>query len=447
VAALNNRDAIFFDGSDDHFMTNTFTELAQPNTIFVVADGVNKGAGRNILDGDVGTGKRNAIYWEGSNGKIRMYAGGSEIELNNVEAEPWTTPLILNAEFNGNYSVIRRGGNALTSAGNPGTNGPTKFAIGTYNGSGGSWTDYIAEIIVYNRLLSIAEQNTVGQYLATKYGLSWSNIPAVDLAYLPYSLMTDGLAAATSVRTAISASCVTANTEGTKVELDPSLSSNCSGVIMTFRTATGVSGTNGAARVSLYTGGSGSEVLWATVEIGNNIIGHQLFIPGSWPAGTRLSFSLKSAVSRTLTVVPNYITEDVQYFSTSPAELMGLTTNNATSRGEALATPAAVNTKGAWTQITASTTNALKALVVGMDSTDTTITACNMLVDVGIGGAGAETVLIPDITLLWSSTEQVTWVTPQTYLVDVPAGSRLSMRYAASNITNSPIDGSLTGIR
>ena len=84
---------------------------------------------------------------------------------------------------------------------------------------------------------------------------------------------------------------------------------------------------------------------------------------------------------------------------------------------------ATIHTKGAWTQLVASTasTSALAILTfgnVGAVATDT-----STLVDIGIGGAGSETVIIPDIACGGHSVGPCTWVP-----IRIPAGSRVAAR-------------------
>jgi hypothetical protein len=73
------------------------------------------------------------------------------------------------------------------------------------------------------------------------------------------------------------------------------------------------------------------------------------------------------------------------------------------------------------------------------------MTATGVLVDIGIGAASAETVLIADIYVQGSTSESLVLRSPVTYGVDIPAGSRLSARWARASATNSSLDCFLVG--
>ncbi len=95
----------------------------------------------------------------------------------------------------------------------------------------------------------------------------------------------------------------------------------------------------------------------------------------------------------------------------------------------------ASNTKGAWVQLTASTPNDATWMMVRIGS-DGTVGANinNLLLDIGIGGAGSEIVIAPNLSFnAWSGSSQgETYIFP----VAIPAGTRIAAR-AQSDATSS----------
>lgn len=85
------------------------------------------------------------------------------------------------------------------------------------------------------------------------------------------------------------------------------------------------------------------------------------------------------------------------------------------------------NTKGAWTQLLASTAFDAHAMLLVFNDPDASF---NGLVDIGIGAAGSERVLLPD---LYIRTETNKFVGRLMVPVAIPAGTRLSARLQADS--------------
>jgi hypothetical protein len=116
---------------------------------------------------------------------------------------------------------------------------------------------------------------------------------------------------------------------------------------------------------------------------------------------------------------------------TEPGDGTMALTSAASALGVQLTTVGSTNTKGAWTQLVASTSVDLaglwfSTLAFGSASTP-------RLVDIGIGAAASEQVLVANLTSqqggAGASTEGDSVFIP----IAVPAGSRLSARYQATN--------------
>lgn len=110
----------------------------------------------------------------------------------------------------------------------------------------------------------------------------------------------------------------------------------------------------------------------------------------------------------------------------------------AASRGTAVVASASINTKGAWTALSTSTTNDMKAVYVAIGSQGASKGTLDNRLDIGVGAAGSEVVVIPD--LYFGSFTTTTHVLPALYgpiLMDIPAGTRLSARTQSSTASAS----------
>lgn len=126
---------------------------------------------------------------------------------------------------------------------------------------------------------------------------------------------------------------------------------------------------------------------------------------------------------------------------TPPAGPQALESNvggtTAAEFGTALAAAGTAHTKTSWTQLIASTAYDSYGVVVAISQTPTASTNIRRLVDIGIGAASSEVVLLPDLnagnTGLWNSAA----ATPAMYYfpVFVPAGTRISARHQSSSTT------------
>lgn len=104
--------------------------------------------------------------------------------------------------------------------------------------------------------------------------------------------------------------------------------------------------------------------------------------------------------------------------------------DTATSRGTSV-TSGGAHTKGSWTQLDASTAEDTNLLVVAIRMASSG--AHSVLVDIGVGAAAAETVVIPNLHVAGSGQDVNYFAIP----VAIPAGSRISARSACSTATQA----------
>lgn len=263
-----------------------------------------------------------------------------------------------------------------------------------------------------------------------------------DAPPFPTILLSDGVLTASSSRlgTQVTATASgTPHTAGSWVEVDPSLSADADGLRVVLMAATNLAGTDTSTLLEIGLGAAASEVVWATIGVGYyitsaNVSSQGFRVPGHIPAGSRVAVRARSAVaSQAVNAVYSFFSES----SPGLAAPVTMGADTATSHGTTLTVAGAINTKSAWTEIEDSTSAEFVALLVSAQcNANTAMGSSGVLVDIGIGAAASETVLIPDIYYHTATSEFMQDRSPTTYAVNIPVGSRLSARYAAANIAD-----------
>lgn len=229
----------------------------------------------------------------------------------------------------------------------------------------------------------------------------------------------------------------TPHTKGSWVELVAATTLDLYGIIVSLGTNIGANATDTSLLVDIGTGPSLSEV----VAIPNLAMGYRGIVASTFttemyrfpifiPAGTRIAARSQSAV----TVKAATISLGPMARTTSPSrpspKIIDMGTNLATSAGVALANTTAAHTKAGWTEIIAATAEAYTGIVIGLQGGgDTVFTTGSGLLDVAVGAAGAEAVIVPNVLFTVNgSSEVIQLVNPGPYAVDIAAGSRLAVR-------------------
>jgi len=124
-----------------------------------------------------------------------------------------------------------------------------------------------------------------------------------------------------------------------------------------------------------------------------------------------------------------------------------VTVQNTDAAGVNVTADAAVNTKGAWTEVIPSTAAAGDFLTINVRNF-TVNAATEGLIDIGVGAAGSETVVVPNVPggqIGLQAGHRTDFVFP----VSVPAGSRVAVRLqsvVASRVASVDIGIALTGL-
>lgn len=251
---------------------------------------------------------------------------------------------------------------------------------------------------------------------------------------------TFGVTASASRGTTITASA-TANTKGTWTQLTAATARDAVWIDVDIHSAT-------AARdylLDIGIGAAGSEHvlipdLIAGSGTGSICRGAVYRFPIFVPAGSRLAARCQSGTGSATIRVAGTLTAASFNSDCGSSEVTAYGALAASTAGTTVDPGATANTKGTWTEITAATSAPIRALVVGQGNlVQTTRTSCDWLLDIGIGPAGSEQVLIGDQHWECSTTcDTIVPIARPPYFVDIPAGTRLAAR-AACSITTATV--------
>ncbi len=252
----------------------------------------------------------------------------------------------------------------------------------------------------------------------------------------------------------------TAHTKGAWAELTAATSTDSHRIII-YPGSTSTSGFDTSALLDIGVGAAGAEVVVAA----NLAIGYYAPASGSYPYGLRFDLPLwipkgtrvaaRSQSARASAAAVNiqtiFMTEHAAGQVVRPAAaVLTFGADTATSHGVAIV-PAAAAAKGAWSQITAATTEPLSALALGVQGNAiNSMQAGTVALDIGVGAAGSEVVVVSDVPAEINNSEWVARGGPvQTWNVDIPAGTRIAVRCSNSGGSSSVyyVDAIVYGIR
>lgn len=281
----------------------------------------------------------------------------------------------------------------------------------------------------------------MGDYIGVVGGAGGGGGSATDL-FPEY--LADTLATGSSRRTPFTLTAVIGSADAAWTEIVASLSADSNGITVAFDSPIlGGDGANNSVVLEIATGAAASEVVWAIAGVGYSRVGGIFTIPGFIASGTRVSARLRGVVAYNFTASYYFIKKNS--LTLGAPVTMGGANIATTSRGITLTNPIGTNTAGAWTEIVASSSQDISALLVTIQAAaDTVMAAAAVLVDIGIGGSGSETMLIEGLYALGTTTEYYVKIMPQTFGVNIPSGTRIVARYWRANTAN-PVDVILVG--
>lgn len=204
------------------------------------------------------------------------------------------------------------------------------------------------------------------------------------------------------------------------------------------KTSWAVAATSTPALFDFGFGVSPNEVaIVSNVTFGGSVAFASWSFPIYIPVGSRVVMRLRSAIaSKASTFAVRLFGGGQGVESAHAAVTYGAVT--ASSLGTALTLPTGINTKSAYTTITAATTSPARWMLIGIGAPPTTLaTAADGLLDISMGAAAAEGIIIPDIPYGISVNEEINCAMSLLFPVSVPAGIRLAARYQSTAITSA----------
>lgn len=222
------------------------------------------------------------------------------------------------------------------------------------------------------------------------------------------------------------------NTKGSWIEMIASTAYPCSGLLINTRSAA-------EALVDVGIGGSGSEVVIVNnIHIGIPLAsreGNPFYVSIPLPSGTRVAARSQGASGSTN---PQFAIALVRGVNEAYGVIDTYGANTSDSGGVSIDPGGSTNTKGAWVEVTASTTRAYKAFHLGFGgNNDSTRTNANWLVDVGLGAASSEQVIVSNYSIACNANHDgVLPLFSQRMYIPIPAGTRISVR-AQCDITTA----------
>ncbi len=187
--------------------------------------------------------------------------------------------------------------------------------------------------------------------------------------------------------------------------------------------------------VDIAIGGAGNEFMVAQQLVANGTasptFGEVYYIPVAVPSGTRLSARSQSnaasdPVNVSIILVDGTFTQIDGY---SGVDAIGFVT--ASTHGTVITASGSTNTKGSYSQLIASTAKDYAAICLSFDGDLDNLGNSSCLLDVAIGAAASEVVIIPNISILTNSNIVYPANTPW-FFIPVPSGTRLSARMQSS---------------
>ena len=244
-------------------------------------------------------------------------------------------------------------------------------------------------------------------------------------------ILSYGADTATSEGTKVTAS-VTANTKGAWAELTASTGFDLQGFLVSFSAEPQTGQPN--LLLDIGVGGGGSEeiifedLLLCPSSNYDSDFSKFVYAPVRIGAGIRVAARCQGTVGSeviniSLNAVPSAFT------SMMPgSNVIAFGANTADSGGISVDPGGTANTKGAWTEIDASTSDNIKGIWITQATVNNTANRVQRcMYDVAIGGSGSEEIIAENLIYIGSQQETV-FSMPVFFPIDVPSGSRLAIR-------------------
>lgn len=265
---------------------------------------------------------------------------------------------------------------------------------------------------------------------------------AAPLAVVPSSVM--DLWSATSGYLPVTATTDSvAHTMGAWTQVVASTSADIDGFCIGLVAANSGNGVDTRTLVDVGIGAAASEtVIVAGLDFGYQSISTgapgrtAMNIPVHIPASSRIAVRAQSTRTTQAISLGFWGALDAAAGVTCPSSLISYGVVSASSAGTTLTAPGGTNAKGAWLELEASTSVDLQALVVMPGfANGTSLATANFLLDVGVGAAASEVVVVNNVSGQSLNSELAGRNANEClFPVAIPAGSRIAARYQRSAV-------------
>lgn len=269
-----------------------------------------------------------------------------------------------------------------------------------------------------------------------------SNWPLHDGArYEGFGIATGGSSGLVEI-----SSHASANTKGSYTELNAATAFAYEGIELNVQPASNAS--DDSLLIDLAIGGAGAEVVVVPdllVDVGSRTFKEDTIrFPLAIPAGSRLSARCAASAGSTDARIGGrgWQTGFASPWFVGNSAVVAMGVDAADTAGTQVDPGGTANTKGAWSEIEDSTPRDFATITIAIGQQRNGGPGNNgMLFDIGVGAAGSEAIVIPDINYDVREIFSVDVVGPALsgyYPVQIPAGSRLAVR--AQSFTTDAAD-------
>ncbi len=245
----------------------------------------------------------------------------------------------------------------------------------------------------------------------------------------------------------IQIACGANNAQGAWTQLVASTTADCDWIEVVLD-AIPTAGATGVV-VNIGVGAAGSEKVVASIPFpfvsNNDSVTHYMF-PLSIPAATAVSAQSQCNRASTDAIDIGFIAFEGAFTHLEGAagtDAVGV----ALSLGTVITPSATANTKGAYTQLTASTSRDYMGLIIAVNGTGAAAGALAYFIDIAIGAGGSEKIIVPDYFICTTNgVRNITPIVSSYYPIMIPSGTAISARCQCGTAASATIGVSIMAV-
>jgi len=157
-----------------------------------------------------------------------------------------------------------------------------------------------------------------------------------------------------------------------------------------------------------------------------------IWMPLEIPKSSRIAVRTQSSTASQTCEIVIYL---FGYSMIGGAEFQRATSYGAdlsTSTGVQVDPGGTFHVKGAWSEIISSSTRDIRWMIISTGDHDASMVPDGWLLDIGVGGAGSEQVIVPDLYLRGETSPDILFPTFMSMPMQIPSGTRIAARAQSS---------------